>query len=262
MTKKEKKGVFRTLFNTTNRYTKRSFEVIGVLSAILSTLALFILNENLAIWAFAIFCVGTFIIVFSIARLLLKNYEKLHTDDYIRTTSFITHDFATKHISTYEVIQHIQCKTILLDRIYYKFKWTGSKQPVVSSDMQTVGPVFINDSPDEFDQVELRLDRPLRYGETVVQHFRAQLDDSDEKAKTMLAFHVEKPIEVLRMVAILRYKIDTYDKKAVVYVRMKAGASSQERKIEEIKFDQKTKSYLFHQKQPLIGRVYRMAWER
>lgn len=221
-------------------------------------------SKNAVIIALSFFSLSLLILLIVLIR-AINSYLKIGKDvSHIRIYTDIKYETNDGYNIDYNTYRIIQSKCVLLQKIDHGFKWSGSKTPKISSSLQELcGINSKGDKDDEYDEAYLKFQTPLLYNETAVVHFRAEMDDSDEKSDTMISYKVSSYSELIHFRVILKNKGNNYMQKAKVYTR-KIGSDtlSKEKNIETIPFDQNTKSYEYIKERPEIGYFYILRWER
>lgn len=158
------------------------------------------------------------IIVFLVALLLSVWYvihkivHKEFDREYIKLSFFTKYEYIDKtHIICYRLIQS---KRAFLPSIKWAFKWTGAKQPVVSSTLQNCDGKIIENTSNDYDHVVLKFKKALSFNESAVVHFHANMDDVDNTAQPHLDVKVEEPISVVDFRVILAYKNANFSERA------------------------------------------------
>lgn len=235
--------------------------IVAGFASIVSVLFLVFTDKTNALIALVFFCVFLLIALFSILRTLRLFIRKENGEDHKKVsvfTTFETHDSTHCVFETYRVIQS---KRFILTEISQNFKWSGTKQPVISSSLQKIK--VVNKRESDYDQAVLVLKHPLVFNETATIHFKAEMDDYDGKALPYLDYRVETPINIIHYRVILRHKSEDFCKPAKILRR--PIFSNQPKDYEEIgsvPFDQKSRSYQYNLINPEVGYYYRLAWEK
>ena len=159
----------------------------------------------------------------------------------------------------------IQSKRALLTHIEYKFKWSGTKAPTISSNSQVLGPVVTSQDEPTWDKCDIHFKTPLTYNESTVVHIKTQNDDYDGKAQPYISSKLDSPIKIMQFKVLLSYKPDDYTAKAK-YERKKidvdVDVDSSWEYIDSIDFDTKYKQYQYVDVDPEPGYIYRIMWEK
>lgn len=195
----------------------------------------------------------------------LQKYTKQHTKDpFIRTSTFIKYETENdKSKITFETYRVIQCKSLIMTYFPYNFKWTGTKEPKITSKLQIVGKNKSSRGQEEYDSVQLEFKDPLRYNENAVVHFHAELDDVDGISEPYTECRVDEPISIIHFRIILKYKKSTFNESAFLWrkkINSMIGAGYE--RIESIQFKGGCKSYEYHLVNPEIGYYYKIEWKK
>lgn len=242
----------------------RVWNIVCGLSSIVSIFVLIFGNKDAIIFALIYFCVSLSIILYVLIRAIFKYTKIGKNDKYARISTDIKYETLDGYKINYETYRIIQSKSVFLDSIEHGFKWSGTKPAKISSNLQKVGTIKnVGEKGDDYDTVNLIFNEPLLYNENCVVHFKAELDDSDEKSETMISYKVSSYAEFIHFRVILKYKPDECKEKAKVYKRrIKSDTLCKEIEIATIPFDNKTKSFEFLQERPDIGFYYILRWNR
>lgn len=197
--------------------------------------------------------------MYSINKLIHHNYN----EEYKRISSFIVFQTDDGVHSTFETYRLIQCKRSILSEIEYKYKWSGSIFPKLSSQNQKVEQLKPNNDPNVYDRAIIKFPKPLTYNETTVIHLKTENDDPDNVAEPHLDTKLTTPIEFIQFRVLLAYKPDDYNKHALVKrKKINAETDSDFELIGSIAFNQKYKQYFYVLLNPDPGYKYRIEWEK
>ncbi|NDV57882.1 hypothetical protein [Bacteroides sp. 519] len=216
-------------------------------------------NAIIALTALFVFLA---IILAIILIAIVQFLKKEHNSDCIKSCVFTTFETLDSTRCVFETYRVIQNKRLILNNVDQNFKWSGSKMPIISSECQSVKSIISNDS-NHYDKAILQFKRPLLYNEIGLTHFKAELDDHDNKAKPHLDFRVDSVIPVVHYRVILRHKPETFNKSAK-FLRKPIDSKTPLEYIEigSIPFDAITKSYTYNLIDPEPGYYYRILWEK
>lgn len=211
-------------------------------------------------------------IVFLVAVIVLLSYWIFYVvrqelpEDYIRLSVFSSYETSNGTNGVYERYRMIQVKRLALSSIYFQFKWTGRKTPIIKSDLQIVEGDPINGGNDynQYDKIKFVFKgRPLLFNETAMVHFRAEVDDIDHSAIPMDCYKVETFTPLIHFRATLRHKPNDYYVPAKLQkCRIGDNVLTDFQDIRTIPFDVSTKSYQYDLINPEVGYYYRILWER
>lgn len=232
-------------------------------ASIIGIILVFISNEHAVIIALSFFCLVLLIFLcaalYSINKLIHHNYN----EEYKKISSFFVFQTDDRIHSTFETFRLIQCKRSILSEIEYKYKWTGSIFPKISSQNQNVIQLPANNDPNIYDKAIIRFLKPLTYNETAVIHIKTENDDPDGMAKPRLECKLTSPIEIMQFRILLAYKADNYNKHALVRrKKIDSETTSEFETIGSIVFNQKYKQYFHVIVNPDAGYIYRIEWEK
>lgn len=250
--------------NTVNLFSK-GFYFFGTLASIVGVLLLIFFrdnNETTLLIALVYFCLMLLIFTAYLIYALNKILSVRNVDVYVNKSTTVLYEAVDINTINYEVHKLIQSKRPILTEINYEFGWTGSKFPTIESEIQDVKNVIDNKDPNKADVAILGFRKPLYYNENQVVHFRAKMKDADQKSSTYVATKVEKSVDLIHYRVVLRYKLDTFQGVAKV-TRLKIGSMREKyEEIEQIPFDNQTKSFEYRLLNPDVGFKYKISWER
>lgn len=206
-----------------------------------------------------VFCI--ILITYKIYAVLNAMIKLKYPDGYSRISTFARYTTPDGRFIDYELYKHIQVKKFILSEYKNGFKWTGTNPPKITSNLQKVGPLEINDG--KYDNVCLNFKKPLMYNDVEVINIRMELNDPDEKSSTHLEFKVKDPIQLVSWRVELGHFPSNHTPKAL-FLRKKIDSDMSEdySVIESIAFDPHTKSYEHEITNPEVGYYYKLEWER
>ena len=219
-------------------------------------------DKNAVIIALSVFVLCLLVLLCALVKAINTYFRATSDADHDRIYTDIRYETSDGYNIDYNIYRIIQSKVPLLHQINHGFKWSGTKSPKVTSDLQELSFIQKGAMEDDFDTACLKFEQPLRYNETAVVHFRAELDDSDEKSETMISYKVSSFSELIHFRVILRHKGEDYREKAKVYMKRIGASVNKLKEIDTIPFDTQTKSYEFLKERPEIGYLYILKWER
>jgi hypothetical protein len=254
--------------NLGNRYTfnRKPESLLTIIGSISSVLAIIILafkdvhKANVALILFAIFLIVMIIRGF----VFFKNYLKCsYPKGFSKISALYRYTTLDAKFIEYETYKHIQCKAPFLTEHKHGFHWTGDKEPIISSNLQTVNINIIKGGNDDYDGVCLKFKNPLLFNEIGLVHIFMQLDDRNQISKTYLDSKIIEPIQMIQFFVELMYKPNDYNESArILRKSFKSNIPCQYEQIEKIDFDQRSKSYRHTLINPEVGYFYRIEWNR
>lgn len=251
------------VYNFLKTYIGPAYAGLASLCSIAGLVLLFINSKTACIIALAVFCLGLMAILYAvfkaINKLVLDNSDK----EYRSISSFYVYQSNDGRRSTFEVYRLLQCKRLFLTEIPYNFKWTGTRQPVLASNAQTIENVRHNEDKNKWDGAVIKFRRPLRYNECTVVNVRMENDDFDGEARPWISCNLVTPIEMMSFRVMLSYKPDGYNRPAV-FERKKIDTEidGEYEYLESIDFNTGNKLYSFCKVNPEPGYIYRLRWEK
>lgn len=224
---------------------------------------LFVNNKTACIIALAVFCLGLMILIYGILRAINKVILENSDKEYRSISSFYVYQSNDGRKSTFEVYRLIQCKRLFLTEIPYNFKWSGTKQPTLTSNAQTIVNVQHNKDNNKWDGAYIQFGRPLRYNECTVVNVKTDNDDFDGAAKPWISCNLETPIEMMLFRVMLSYKPDGFAAPAI-FERKKIDTEidGEYEYLESVEFNTGNKLYSYCKINPEPGFIYRLRWEK
>lgn len=253
--------ILKDIFIFTGYFNAKVFLYIASFASIFGVATFFIEKSWAVISALIFFCIMllafTLSLIYTLFRVLaVRNRE------YESKSTFIKYEALTKTNSFYETYKLIQSKKPLLSEIDYNFKWTGTILPIISSNLQDVINVVDLQDSEKYDKAILKLKTPLYFNQSQILHFRAELNDTDLRANPWVSNRIIQNVEIIHYRIILKYKTHNYNKNAFVERIKTNSISRQFEVIQEIPFDNLTRSYEYHLLYPTLGFTYRIRWEK
>ena len=251
------------IFNFLKTYAGATYFFVASLCSIASFVLFFIKDSWACIVALAVFCLGFIILLCGIMRGINKMIRDNSPSEYKRIASFFSFQSNDGVKSTFEAFRMIQSKRLFLTEIPYNFKWTGTKQPQLSSRSQTITNVKYNPNKNQWDEATIRFPQPLKYNECAVVNVKTDNDDADHKAKPYLTSKLEAPIDIIAFRVLLAYKPQDYNVPAQL-MRKKIGTEidGDYESICSVTFDKEHKLYYHCLINPDPGYIYKIEWEK
>jgi hypothetical protein len=222
-------------------------------------LIVFINDTNKVLYSFIFFNILLLVLVGTLVYTILKLINN-STDEFESKSTFIKYETVDGNKITYEVYKLIQCKRPISSDYTYNFKWSGTHLPTIYSNLQDVTDIYDDKNPSNYDRAILKFKNPLKFNDSCVLHFKADLDDTDQKSDTYVSNRILKPVDVIHLRVILKHKSNSSN---AVLERKKIDSVSQNFiELKEIAFDLNSKSYEHHLLNPEVGYIYRLRWER
>lgn len=229
--------------------------IVGVLLAIFNDR----ISAYIAVISFVLFLISIIILLwYWIFHVVHQEFPQ----EYIRLSVFSSYETSDGINGIYERYRTIQSKCLALSGIDFQFKWTGTKAPIISSNLQTVVGTPIDGGKD-YDKIRLAFKNTLLFNETAIIHFRAEVEDIDQRAIPMDCYKVETPIPLIHYRITLKHKPDNYCVPARLQrCLIKSSVRTDFEDIKTVPFDASTKSYQYDLINPEVGYFYRIIWER
>lgn len=251
------------VYNFLKAYIGPAYAGFASLCSIVGLVLMFASSKTACIVALSVFCVGFIVLILGILRaidkIILDNSDK----EYKSISTSYVYQSKDGRKSTLDTYRMIQCKRLFLTEIHFNFKWTGTKMPKLSSDIQTIERVRHNEDGNKWDDAVVKFDRPLRYNECTVMSIKSENDDVDNTAKPWLSCKLSTPIDMISYHVMLSYKSDGYNQSAV-FERKKidTDVDGDFEYLESVSFDMGNKLYRFCKVNPEPGYIYRLRWEK
>lgn len=251
--------MFRNLKNFFRQYANSIAFFISLFSLIPALWG----NEYAWITSLSIFVLICLIIGIRLLMAINTLTKYKYPSEFIANSSFYQLSTNDGIIIEYDTYRHIQCKRLISTEYPTHFKWSGSKNPEISSNLQVLGETKFAGSSIDADKALLIFKKPLSYNQTAVVHFKAICDDSDKKSASYLGTKVTQPIDIIHYRIILGYKPDNYNEPAILSRKsLKAQSWASYEQVATVQFNQKSKSYEHHLIYPELGYHYKLEWTK
>lgn len=239
--------------------------VVGfaTISSILGLILSFLSDEKAVLIALISFCLFLLIALIGLLIALNKLIIQNHPEPYKKISSFYEFRSDDGQKSVFEMYRLIQSKRVLLSDIDYKFKWSGSKVPKISSNSQILGPIVCTDDPNVWDNCKIHFKNPLTFNESTVVHIRTDNDDYDGKAEPYISTRLDSPIKIMQYKVLLSYKSDDFKEKAIFERKpIHSDVDINWTYIDSIPFESDYKQYQYVVVDPEPGFIYRIRWTK
>lgn len=237
---------------------------IGVVATISSILGLFLsfLSDDKSVKvALFVFCVVLIVILIGVILTLNRLIKQNFPEPYEKISSFYEFKSDDGKKSVFEMYRLIQCKRAVLTHIDYKFKWSGTKKPKLSSNSQELRNTTFLEDLNVWDKCEIHFKTPLTYNESTVVHIRTDNDDYDGKAEPFISTRLDSPIKIMQYKVLLSYKDDSFSEDAVFERKpIDADVDSGWEYLDSIPFESKYKQYQYVIVAPEPGYIYKIRW--
>lgn len=247
-------------------FKDRVWSWVGVIASISSVIGLiltFMAESWAVIIALSFFCFALIAILTGVFATMKKMIDQNHANEYEKISSFYEFRSDDGVKSSFEVYRLIQSKRALLTQIDYKFKWSGSIPPLISSNSQTIDPPIFSNNPTEWDKCIIHFPEALTYNESTVLHIRCENDDHDGKAEPCISTKLDSPIKIMQFKVLLGYKNSDF-KRPAIFERKLIDSDVEDKwnYLEEIPFNPEYRQYQHVVVSPSPGYVYRLRWEK
>jgi hypothetical protein len=246
----------KTLINFLKLIFTGYLSAIGSIVSIIGLIVTFLSKEYAVIIALCSFVIFLIILLFRMFFVMKTFLLQKTLDGSHRFATYIRYSTEDgRHIS-YEIHKYVQCKSIIMNEHVHKFYWTGSKSPVITSELQEVGN--LQKKEDAFDEIILRFRKPLAYNEFAIIHLKMDLDDTDKAAKPFLEIAVKEALQLINFRIELRH-VDAYHSAKVSKKKIDSQIAKDEL-IKFIPFDKSAHSYEYIINNPMVGYKYKIDW--
>lgn len=194
---------------------------------------------------------------YAVCKMVNKEFDK----EYLKLSFFTKYECIDQTHIIYDGYRLIQSKRPFLSDIKWAFKWSGTKQPTISSTLQNCDGKIIANTSNDYDHVVLKFKKALFYNESVVVHFHADMDDVDGTAQPHLDVKIEEPISVVDFRVILAYKDNNFSEMAKFMRKpISSNVPTDYHTLENVAFNPHSKSYEYILTNPEVGYFYRLEW--
>lgn len=238
-----------------------SLHTAAAAASLVSLVAMLLMDRwhaTLALVAIILFLAALLVVVYAA---LTRHLRTTWPDGYSRISTFARYSSDGRTVR-YESYKHIQCRQLLMSCFRHGYKWTGSRPPTITSDLQHVRTRADGGTRD-YDHVELAFERPLLYGDATVVHQAMEIDDSDGASEPHVEFRVTEPVQVIVWRVELRHLPRSYRKDArVTRRRIDARFNARPEHVARVPFDPLARGYEHHVLRPEPGYFYCLEWDR
>lgn len=196
--------------------------------------------------------------------LRVRRWENsIYPKGYKPIATFVRYSTTDGKNIIHETFRQIQVKRTYLSEIEHRYKWTGSKKPIITSHLQALGAESLDESTG-FNIRKVIFERPKFCNDTEVVHLRSSLDDSDEKSDTHVSLLVDLPTTIVQFRIELLHCAKPAHASMNAIVERKRGTvmRSEYERIAEVRFDMTSRSFEYLLKYPEPGYEYRIRWDR
>lgn len=240
-------------------WTASIFTVLGV------SIGSFFADGTKAIIALVVFTISMSIITWCAYRFLKTQLNRRYKEGFLPIASSIRYSTSDGKNYVYDQFRHIQVKRPYMTAFEHKFRWTGSRTPAVSSDLQVVGETKPYDMDDgsKGNVIAFKFASTRIYNDAEVIHIKMEIDDSDCASQPRISQKVEEPIRLISWRVELINTNKTYFKNKATLTRQNIEKSQQPPDLlKNVDFDQTTKSYSVNLPNPEPGYIYTLEWIR
>jgi len=233
----------------------------GVFCSIASIIFL-IFNETVcAFIALGVLCIMLICLLWRIVVVLNHFLEKPTEDKHKCIASFIKYKCPDGENVYFETYKLIQAKCSVLHFFDLGLKWSGTRQLEVESSLQDIENFRINNSNTEYDNVILRLKRPVLYNENTVIHCKTHVNDADHRSDPKVEVCVKSPTELINTTIELSFK-ERNTPARCMKKRIESIVPQNYQLFDSIPFNEKTRQYEYSLINPDPGYFYKIEWDR
>ena len=245
---------------------EKPYLFISATASIVSVVLLCFNNLLASLIAVSCLCIALAVLTGALLRAIFKYTKLTNKTDYRRIATFIEYKTNTNNaeIVEFQSYRIVQIKTPILKSIDVVYKWSGTSNPQITSDLQVIEEIVEDiDRPHGYTKARLTLPQPKLYNETAVFHHKITANDADHSSDTKVEMKIEEPIDLVRVNISLGYKPDNYngtariERSAIVH-----DAPPAYELLDLIHFDPILKEFTCTLKYPEPGYFYKISWER
>ena len=234
--------------------------LLGILGVSINSVMGSAYEAHVAFGAIAITCI---VVLGYVAWRVRVWQQTIYPKGYRPISTFVRYMTTDGKSITHETFRHIQIKHTYLAKIEHRYNWSGTKAPVVSSDLQSLGAEAV-DAATGFNVRCVHFERPRFYNETEVVHLRSECDDSDQMSSPFVSMLIDTPVTIIHFRVELLHcgKANHGGMKATIERKLQTKPGDVFDRLGEVAFDVNSRSFSHLLKHPEAGYVYRMRWER
>lgn len=237
------------------------FSIVAGLASIGGLFIALFADKDKAIIALCTVVIALLAILSYVFYLGCKLIQRENPNAYLKLSLFCTFEQIDETHSKFDGYRLIQSKRPILKQVSWGFHWSGSKLPQVSSSLQ-ICDGKINVHNNSYDDVILRLNKPLLFNETAVLHFHADMDDIDHTALPHLDIKVDSPISLAYYRVVLNNGVESMSNAKFMRMPIDSNRPLDYEVLDTVAFDSGTRSYQHILTNPEVGYYYRLAWEK
>lgn len=234
--------------------------VLGLIGVSINSIAGKAYESHIAVAAIGVTCITCLFYLFVRVRRWEGN---VYPKGYKSIATFVRYSTTDGKTIIHETFRQIQIKHSYLTEIEHKYKWTGSKEPVISSHLQTLGPVSMDVATGSSVR-KVKFERARFCNDTEVVHLRSTLDDADEKSETFVSLRLSMPITIVQFRVELLHCSKPQHANMVAVVERKSCTVIRDdyERVATVPFDLTSRSFEYLLKHPEANFDYRLRWDR
>jgi hypothetical protein len=255
--------MFNQLVTIIKVYLGETLVVLSSIASVAGFVALFLNNKAATIITLSFFCVFLIVIIVKLFGVLNKVVRNQTKNGYLNIATYCRYHTNDAKIINFGIQKHIICKQPVTNYYLHNFYWTGSVNPVFSSETM-IFDSFIKGGNGDYDKVKFLFKKPLMYNDVGVVQLNLLLNDSDQKSSTHISNNVDAPINLLHYEVVLKHKSNQQNVPDARFLR-KDNTSAVDlgyKLIKTIPFDHQTASYECTWYDLMVGFSYRLEWDR
>jgi hypothetical protein len=157
-----------------------------------------------------------------------------------------------------EVINVIRVTTANLFTLPITVIWSGKGNLKIVSDFSSQDIQYSYDGKSGKINFNYPISQSYKFGDTFVIHYRIICEDTSGEESPDMAFFARRPTKFCVLEATLKYK--EINPPAVFSYASEVGAITINTKLQDVSFDEKTKSYRVNIPNPILKYAYKLTW--
>ena len=195
--------------------------------------------------------------------LVSKHFLSQHyPDGYLPLSTTAKYTTSDGKNIVYELLRHIQIKRPVMTCFDHRFAWSGTKDPVIKSDLQIPSEVKTMDGETR-KHVRMAFRQSRTYNDVEIVHILMEIDDSDGASQPFIGQRVESPVRLITFdVELLHVTSKYFGEVARLSRRLLDKPTAVEEYITTVKFNPMTKSFSYQLPNPEPGFQYLISWNK
>lgn len=159
---------------------EKPFLIVSGFCSVISVVALLTNHNWAAMIALAALCISITILLIAIIRVLNRFENNAGKNGVKRIATFIFYKTNNAEDIEFDSYKILQVKSVLMTSYDVKYKWSGDKEPLLTSDLQEVELQTPSNDRHDFDNLKLKLKSPALYNDPVVIHYKSKMSDPEK----------------------------------------------------------------------------------